>query len=95
MQATFDIILGIFHILAVILRIAGAAVLGLALGWFILEALKRNFAWYFQAVLLVVVFGFFGWIITGTSAGVVGALTLCTGLALLLWGRKKETEKKE
>ncbi|MBA4420050.1 MAG: hypothetical protein C0391_02775 [Anaerolinea sp.] len=63
---------------------------GLAIGWFTLEAFKKELGWYYQAALLVVFFGFFASVFWKSSPGLLGGLVLGTGLALLLWGMKKK-----
>jgi len=95
MGIAYDIINQVLFILGVIARFAGVIVFGLGLGWFTLEAFKRETQWYYQAVLLVVFFGFFAAVFWQSTPAVLGGLALGTGLAFLLWGRKKNPEKQD
>ncbi len=79
----------VLNLLGVLLRFIGVVIFGLGVGWLTLTAFKRETPWYYQAVLLVVFFGFFASIFWKSDPGLLGGLTLGTGLALLLWGRSK------
>lgn len=76
-----------------LLGLFGVLVFGVALGWFTITAFKRETSWYYQAVVLVVFFGFFAIVFWKSDPGVLGELTLGTGLALLLWGRRQPRVK--
>ena len=77
-----------------LLGLFGVLVFGFALGWFTITAFKRETPWYYQAVVLVVFFGFFAIVFWKSDPGVLGELTLGTGLALLLWGGMKQPKGK-
>jgi|APHig6443717497_1056834.scaffolds.fasta_scaffold320512_1 uncharacterized membrane protein YesL len=85
----------ILNLLGVLLRFVGVVVFGVALGWLTLTAFKRETPWYYQAVVLVVFFGFFAAVFWKSDPGVLGGLTLGTGLALLLWGMRQPKAKVE
>ena len=76
-----------------LLGLFGVLVFGVALGWFTITAFKRETSWYYQAVVLVVFFGFFAIVFWKSDPGVLGELTLGTGLAFLLWGRRQPRVK--
>lgn len=76
-----------------LLGLFGVLVFGVALGWFTITAFKRETSWYYQAIVLVVFFGFFAVVFWKSDPGVLGELTLGTGLALLLWGMRKPKAK--
>lgn len=85
----FSVSASILNLLGVLIRFVGVVVFGLAIGWLTLTAFKREGAWYYQAVVLVVFFGFFASVFWKSDPGLLGGLTLGTGLAMLLWGMKK------
>jgi F0F1-type ATP synthase assembly protein I len=95
MGQAYEVISQILNILGVLVRFVGVIVFGLAVGWLTLTAFKRETPWYYQAVLLVVFFGFFAAVFWNSNPGVLGGLTLGTGLAILLWGMRKANEKVE
>jgi hypothetical protein len=76
-----------------LLGLFGVLVFGVGLGWFTITAFKRETSWYYQAVVLVVFFGFFTAVFLKSDPGVLGELTLGTGLAFLLWGRRQPKAK--
>ncbi len=84
----------IFDFLAILFRFLGLLALGLGVGWFTLQAFKKD-AWQLQ---IAVFLGFVGTAIAMAhflSAGALGAFALGAGVALLFWGlpRKQEAEE--
>jgi F0F1-type ATP synthase assembly protein I len=95
MGDTYVVISQVMTIIGVLIRFVGVIIFGLAIGWLTLTAFKRETPWYYQAVLLVVFFGFFASIFWKSDPGLLGGLTLGTGLALLIWGMRKPIDKAE
>lgn len=93
MGQAYEVISQILNIIGVLIRFVGVILFGLAIGWFTLTAFKRETTWHYQAVLLVVFFGFFAAVFWNSNPGVLGGLTLGTGLAILFWGMRKANEK--
>ena len=89
MDAFFTGASQVLNLLGVLFRFVGVVVFGVALGWLTLTAFKRETPWYYQAVVLVVFFGFFAAVFWKSDPGVLGGLTLGTGLAILLWGMRR------
>ncbi|NOY97986.1 MAG: hypothetical protein GXP40_02120 [Chloroflexi bacterium] len=88
------IVYDIFELLGVLVRLVGMLVFGLGVGWFTLEAFRKE-AWQLQ---IAVFLGFVGLAIAMTrfaTAGALGMFGIGAGAALLLWGRSKKEEKEE
>jgi hypothetical protein len=90
-----DLILLIF---GQFLRLVGLAVLGLGIGWLVLELLKKIQAWQGQVAIFLGLAGLSIALTVFTGAGALGAFAGGVGAAFFLWGmprkEKKEAEKK-
>ncbi len=92
-----DIVYEIINLIASLIRFLGMGVLGLALGWLVLDLFKKITNWQFQ---IAVFLGFVGLIIAMANYlpwGALGAFAIGAGVAILLWGmpkKKKEEEEK-
>jgi hypothetical protein len=82
-------------LLSQLLRFLGMAVLGLGLGWLILDLFKKIQAWQVQIAvflglvsLIIAMLVFGGW-------GAQGAFGIGLGVAILIWGLPKKEKKEE
>jgi NhaP-type Na+/H+ or K+/H+ antiporter len=90
-----EIINMILILLSQFFRFVGMAVLGLGIGWLVLDLLKKMQAWQGQ---IAVFFGLAGLIIAMavfTGWGALGAFAIGVGVAILLWGMPKKPKKEE
>lgn len=84
----------ILNLLGAILRLVGVLVLGLGLGWFSLDAYRKE-NWQTQVTSLAAfVFAAVG-LAKFLSPGALGMFALGAGGALLLWGKGKDKKEKE
>jgi hypothetical protein len=93
-----DVLQAIFTVLAMLFRFVGLLAFGLGVGWFTLQAFKKD-TWQLQ---IAVFLGFVGTAIAMTRflsghGGALGAFALGAGAALLFWGlpRKDDAEEKD
>ena len=78
-----------------IFRFLGLAVLGLGLGWLVVDLLKKMEAWQGQVAIFL---GFAGLIIALTvfsGWGALCAFAIGAGVAILLWGMPKKVKKED
>lgn len=92
-----DIVYEIIDLLASLIRFLGMGVLGLGLGWLVLDLFKKAANWQFQIALFL---GFVGLIIAMAYYlpwGALGAFAIGAGVAILVWGlpKKKKEEAEE
>jgi predicted permease len=90
-----DIVYEIIDLIASLIRFLGMGVLGLALGWLVLDLLKKAADWQLQ---IAVFLGFVGLIIAMAyylSWGALGAFGIGAGVAILLWGMPKKKKEEE
>jgi len=85
----------ILILLSQLFRFLGMAVLGLGLGWLVLDLFKKMQAWQAQVAvflglvsLIIVMVVFAGW-------GAQGAFAIGIGVAIFLWGMPKKEKKEE
>ena len=87
-----NVLFDILDVAGAILRLIGLLVFGLGLGWFALDAYRKE-NWQLQiAVFLGFVFTAVGFA-EFLSAGSLGMFTLGAGGALLMWGMSKDKKK--
>jgi len=91
-----DVLQAIFTVLAMLFRFVGLLAFGLGVGWFTLQAFKKD-AWQLQ---IAVFLGFVGTAIAMTRflsghGGALGAFALGAGGALLFWGMPRKEEAEE
>ena len=89
------IVYEIFNLIASLIRLIGMAVLGLGIGWLVLDLLHKAEEWQFKAIvflgligLLIATFVFIGW-------GAHGAFALGVGVSFFLWGMPKKPKQEE
>ena len=91
----FAILSLILVLLSQLLRFLGMAVLGVGIGWLVLDLIKKIQVWQAQVALF---FGLAGLIIAMavfTGIGALGAFTIGIGVAIFLWGMPKKEKKEE
>jgi len=87
-----NILYDIFDIVGALLRLIGLLVFGLGLGWFALDAYRKE-NWQLQIAV------FLGFVLAAVgfaeylSAGAMGMFSLGAGGALLMWGMSKDKKK--
>ena len=89
------ILYDIIELIASLICFLGMGVLGVALGWLVLDLFKKTTDWKFQMALFL---GFLGLIIAMVVYlpwGALGAFAIGAGVALLLWGMPKKEKKEE
>ncbi len=89
-----NLMLDILDLLGALLRLIGFLVFGFGLGWFVLDAYRKD-NWQLQvAALLGFVFAAVG-LAKYLSAGSLGMFALGAGGAMLMWGMSKDKKKDE
>ena len=89
----------IFLLLGSILRMLGLFVLGLGMGWFVLESFRKGQqTWQLQAAIFLgftgLIFGL-AYIMASDAPAAIGLFGAGVGVAMLVWGlpkNKKETK---
>ena len=89
-----DLVYEILDLIASLVRFAGMAVAGLALGWLGLDIIRRSDAWQAQVIVYLGLLGIVIALTCFTAWGALGAFCLGLGAALLIWGlpRKEKAE---
>jgi NhaP-type Na+/H+ or K+/H+ antiporter len=92
-----DLVYQILSLLGTLLRFFGVGIFGVMLGWMCWNVYKKaEFPWQYQAVFLVVFFGFFAAMFWKLNPGVLAALVAGTGITfLVLANRKAKPDKVE
>lgn len=87
-----NVLFDILDLAGAILRLIGLLVFGLGLGWFALDAYRKE-NWQLQIAV------FLGFVLAAVgfaeflSAGAMGMFSLGAGGALLMWGMSKDKKK--
>ncbi len=80
----------ILVILSQVLRIIGLAALGLALGWLVLDLLRKAQAWYMEAIIFLGLLGQIIAMVVFTGWGALGAFAIGLAVAIFLWGMPRK-----
>lgn len=89
-----NLVFDILDLFGALLRLIGLLIFGLGLGWFALEAFRKE-SWQLQiAVFLGFVFSIVG-LAKFLSAGALGMFGIGAGGAMLMWGMSKGKKKDE
>lgn len=78
-----------------LLRFLGLAVLGLGIGWLVLDLLKKILVWQGQVAIFLGLAGLIIAMTVFTGWGALGAFALGVGVAILMWGLPKKEKKEE
>jgi hypothetical protein len=91
-----SILYEIFDLFAMLLRLLGLAVFGVAFGWLALDLLKKADSWMLQLAVFLGLAGLVIALAVFTGMGALGAFAAGAGVAVLLWGlpKKPKEEKK-
>jgi NhaP-type Na+/H+ or K+/H+ antiporter len=81
-------------ILSQLFRFVGLAVLGLGIGWLVLDLLKKIQVWQGQVAIFLGLAGLIIAMNIYTGWGAMGAFAIGIGVAFFMWGMPKK-EKKE
>ncbi len=94
-MTTIQVIDYILILLSQLIRILGMAVLGLGLGWLVLDLLKKLQVWQAQVAIFLGLAGLIIAMAVFTGWGAQGAFAIGIGVAILLWGMPKKEKKEE
>ncbi|HEX7621284.1 MAG TPA: hypothetical protein VF359_08805 [Anaerolineales bacterium] len=78
-----------------LLRFLGLAVLGLGIGWLVLDLLKKILVWQGQVAIFLGLAGLIIAMTVFTGWGALGAFAIGVGVAILMWGLPKKEKKEE
>jgi NhaP-type Na+/H+ and K+/H+ antiporter len=90
-----EIINMILILLSQFFRFVGMAVLGLGIGWLVLDLLKKMQVWQGQIAVFIGLAGLIIAMAVFTGWGALGAFAIGVGVAILLWGMPKKPKKEE
>ncbi len=82
-------------LLAELIRLLGMAVLGLGLGWLVLDLLKKLELWQAQVAIFLGLVGLIIALAVFTGMGAFGAFAIGVGVAIFMWGMPKKEKKEE
>lgn len=94
-MSALEVIYTILILLSQLLRFAGMAVLGLTIGWLVLDLFKKIQVWQGQVALFLGLSGLIIAMTVFTGWGAIGAFTIGLGVAVFLWGMPKKEKKIE
>jgi NhaP-type Na+/H+ or K+/H+ antiporter len=92
---TFDTINRILTLFSQLFRFLGLAVLGLGIGWLVVDLLKKMEAWQGQVAIFLGLAGLIIGMTVFSGWGALGAFATGVGVAVLLWGMPKKEKKEE
>jgi NhaP-type Na+/H+ and K+/H+ antiporter len=70
-------------------------VLGLGIGWIVLDLLKKIEVWQGQVAIFLGLAGLIICLVVFTGAGAIGAFAIGVGVAIFMWGMLKKEKKEE
>jgi len=88
-----NLVYEIFNLLAAILRVLGMAVLGLGLGWLVLDLLRKSEVWQLTGAIFLGLIGLIIAMLVFIGWGAHGAFVLGIGIAIFLWGMPKKPKE--
>jgi NhaP-type Na+/H+ or K+/H+ antiporter len=86
------IIYDLVDLLAALIRLLGMAVLGVGLGYLVVELLHKNQDWRQQAVFFLGLAGLVIAMVVYLAPGALGAFGIGLGAAIFIWGMPKKKE---
>jgi len=90
------IVYEILILISELFRFIGMAILGLGVGWLVVDLFKKIQEWQGQIALFLGLAGLIIAMTVFTGWGALGAFSTGVGVAILLWGMpKKEKEEKK
>jgi NhaP-type Na+/H+ or K+/H+ antiporter len=92
------IVFDIINILATFIRLLGMAALGVAIGYLVLDLLRKAEVWLMQAVVFLGLVGLVIAIVVFLAPAALGAFGIGFGAAIFIWGmpkKKKEVEEEK
>ena len=89
------IVTDIIVLLGQLVRLLGLVVLGLGIGWIVLDLLKKIEAWQGQVAIFLGLAGLIIGLAVFTGAGAMGAFAIGVGVAIFMWGMPKKEKKEE
>ena len=93
-MTALEVINYILILLSQLFRFIGMAVLGLGIGWLVLDLFKKIQVWQGQVAIFLGLAGLIIAMSVFTGWGAMGAFAIGVGAAILMWGMPKK-EKKE
>jgi NhaP-type Na+/H+ or K+/H+ antiporter len=86
------VIYEIVDMLAALIRLLGMAVLGVALGYLVVDLLRKTQDWRLLAVFFLGLAGLVIAMVVYLAPGALGAFAIGMGVAVLIWGMPKKKE---
>jgi ABC-type phosphate transport system permease subunit len=80
----------IIVLLGQLVRLLGLVVLGLGIGWIVLDLFKKIEAWQGQVAIFLGLAGLIIGLAVFTGAGAMGAFAIGVGVAIFMWGMPKK-----
>lgn len=89
------IVTDIIVLLGQLVRLLGLVVLGLGIGWIVLDLFKKIEAWQGQVAIFLGLAGLIIGLAVFTGAGAMGAFAIGVGVAIFMWGMPKKEKTEE
>jgi hypothetical protein len=90
-----EIVGSILILFSQLFRFLGMVILGLGIGWLVLDLLKKIQAWQGQVAIFLGLAGLIIAMTVFTGWGALGAFTIGVGVGILMWGLPKKQKKEE
>jgi hypothetical protein len=94
-MTALEIVNMILILLSQFFRFVGMAVLGLGIGWLVLDLLKKIQVWQGQVAIFLGLAGLIIAMTVFTGWGALGAFAIGIGVAILLYGMPKKEKTEE